>query len=84
MQVATACAVAFYKLQRPVRTYLNRTTDITMVGGRHPMKITYTVGFKRSGKITALKFYTLIDAGIYEDASIIMPSNILGSLRRYD
>ncbi|XVF05029.1 hypothetical protein REPUB_Repub05bG0136100 [Reevesia pubescens] len=82
--VAAACSVAAYKLQCPVRMYLNRTTDMIMAGGRHPMKITYSVGFKTSGKITALKLEMLIDAGVYSDASILMPTLILGSLRRYD
>ncbi|XVE79119.1 hypothetical protein DITRI_Ditri14bG0032500 [Diplodiscus trichospermus] len=82
--VAAACAVAAYKLQRPVRMYLNRMTDMIMAGGRHPMKITYSVGFKTSGKITALKLDILIDAGVFADSSVLMPSLILGSLRRYD
>ncbi|OMO91070.1 Aldehyde oxidase/xanthine dehydrogenase, a/b hammerhead [Corchorus capsularis] len=41
--VATACAVAAYKLQRPLRIYMNRKTDMIMAGGRHPMKITYSI-----------------------------------------
>ncbi|KAL2926056.1 Indole-3-acetaldehyde oxidase [Bienertia sinuspersici] len=52
--VATACALAAHKLRRPVRMYLNRKTDMIMAGGRHPMKISYSVGFKLDGKITAL------------------------------
>ncbi|XP_021278309.1 indole-3-acetaldehyde oxidase-like [Herrania umbratica] len=82
--VATACALAAYKLKRPVRIYLNRKTDMIMAGGRHPMKITYTVGFKSNGKITALKLDILIDAGIYSDVSVIMPQHMLGTLRKYD
>ncbi|XWS73780.1 hypothetical protein CRYUN_Cryun02cG0158600 [Craigia yunnanensis] len=84
MPVAAACAVAAYKLQRPVRMYLNRNTDMVMAGGRHPMKVTYSVGFKTSGKITALKLDILIDAGVFPDTSILMPSLMLGPLRRYD
>ncbi|MBA0577806.1 hypothetical protein Golob_024012, partial [Gossypium lobatum] len=64
MPVSTACALAAYKLQRPVRMYVNRQTDMIMAGGRHPMKITYSVGFKGNGKITALRLDILIDAGI--------------------
>ncbi|KAE8700231.1 Indole-3-acetaldehyde oxidase [Hibiscus syriacus] len=82
--VATACAVAAYKLQRPVRTYVNRKADMIMAGGRHPMKITYTVGFKDSGKITALKLDVLVDAGAFPDASIVIPGTIVGSLKKYD
>ncbi|GAB2285672.1 aryl-alcohol oxidase 3 [Dionaea muscipula] len=82
--VAAACAVAAYKLGRPVRIYVNRKTDMIMVGGRHPMKITYTVGFKSDGKITALHLDVLIDAGMSEDISPALPLNIVGSLRKYD
>ncbi|XVF47060.1 hypothetical protein PTKIN_Ptkin03bG0078700 [Pterospermum kingtungense] len=82
--VATACALAAYKLQRPVRIYMNRKTDMIMAGGRHPMKITYSVGFKSNGKITALKLDILIDAGIYSDVSFIMPEHMAGTLRKYD
>ncbi|XP_022731818.1 indole-3-acetaldehyde oxidase-like [Durio zibethinus] len=82
--VATACALATYKLQRPVRIYMNRKTDMIMAGGRHPMKITYSVGFKSNGKITALKLDILIDAGIYPDVSLVMPEHIVGTLKKYD
>ncbi|XVE59721.1 hypothetical protein DITRI_Ditri05aG0069100 [Diplodiscus trichospermus] len=82
--VATACALAAYKLQRPVRIYMNRKTDMIMAGGRHPMAITYSVGFKTNGKITALKVDILLDAGIYQDISLVMPEQILGALKKYD
>ncbi|XVF69320.1 hypothetical protein PTKIN_Ptkin11bG0071400 [Pterospermum kingtungense] len=82
--VATACAVAAYKLQRPVRIYVNRKTDMIMAGGRHPMKITYSVGFKANGKITALKLDILIDSGMFVDASPVMPKCILSALKKYD
>ncbi|XP_022730137.1 abscisic-aldehyde oxidase-like isoform X2 [Durio zibethinus] len=84
MAVATACAVAAYKLQRPVRIYVNRKTDMIMSGGRHPMKITYSVGFKANGKITALKLDILIDSGMFVDVSPIMPMHMLGALKKYD
>ncbi|KAK3002880.1 hypothetical protein RJ639_019650 [Escallonia herrerae] len=82
--VATACALAAHKLRRPVRIYLNRKTDMIMAGGRHPMKITYSVGFKSNGKITALHLDILINAGISADISPIMPRNMLGTLKKYD
>lgn len=83
-QVATACALAAYKLQRPVRIYLDRKTDMIIAGGRHPMKITYSVGFKSDGKITALHLDVLINAGIGADISPIMPSNMVNPLKKYD
>ncbi|XWS73778.1 hypothetical protein CRYUN_Cryun02cG0158400 [Craigia yunnanensis] len=82
--VATACAVAAHKLHRPVRIYVDRKTDMIMSGGRHPMKITYSVGFKANGKITALKLDILIDAGMFVDVSPIMPMHMLGALKKYD
>ncbi|KAM4083929.1 hypothetical protein ACB094_08G094000 [Castanea mollissima] len=84
MPVATACALAAHKLRRPVRIYLDRKTDMVMAGGRHPMKITYSVGFKSNGKITALQLDILINAGLSPDISPIMPHNILGPLKKYD
>ncbi|XP_028801323.1 indole-3-acetaldehyde oxidase [Neltuma alba] len=81
---ATACALAAHKLRRPVRMYVNRKTDMIMAGGRHPMKITYNVGFKSNGKITALELKILIDAGIYPDLSPMIPHTIVGALKKYD
>ncbi|XP_060197137.1 abscisic-aldehyde oxidase-like isoform X2 [Lycium barbarum] len=84
MPVSTACALAALKLQRPVRIYVNRKTDMIMAGGRHPMKITYTVGFKSNGKITALHLDILVNAGITEDVSPVIPSNFIAALKKYD
>ncbi|KAM7528391.1 hypothetical protein LguiB_031801 [Lonicera macranthoides] len=84
MPIAAASALAAHKLRRPVRIYVNRKTDMIMAGGRHPMKITYRVGFKSNGKITALHLEILINVGIAIDVSPILPGNILGSLKKYD
>ncbi|PIA54130.1 hypothetical protein AQUCO_00900595v1 [Aquilegia coerulea] len=84
MPVAAACALAAHKLCRPVRIYVNRKTDMIMAGGRHPMKINYSVGFKSDGKITALHLDILINAGISEDISPMLPHNILGIVRQYN
>lgn len=48
------------------------------------MKITYDVGFKSTGKITALHLDILINAGISQDISPVMPSNMVGALKKYD
>ena len=48
------------------------------------MEITYSVGFKTNGKITALKLDILLDAGIYQDVSLIIPEQVLGALKKYD
>ncbi|KAH7541869.1 hypothetical protein FEM48_Zijuj02G0013200 [Ziziphus jujuba var. spinosa] len=84
LHVATACALAAHKLHRPVRMYMNRKADMIMAGGRHPMKITYNVGFKSDGKITALQLEILIDAGMSLDVSPIIVSNLLNGLKKYD
>ncbi|GMN46983.1 hypothetical protein TIFTF001_016162 [Ficus carica] len=84
MAIATACALAAHKLCRPVRMYVDRKTDMVMAGGRHPMKITYSVGFKSDGKITALQLEILINAGMSVDVSPIIPSTMLGTLKKYD
>ncbi|KAL1307789.1 hypothetical protein HN51_049689 [Arachis hypogaea] len=82
--VAASCALAAHKLRRPVRMYLNRKADMIIAGGRHPMKITYSVGFRNDGKITALELQILVNAGIYVDISAIMPHNIVGAIKKYD
>ncbi|XP_072951281.1 indole-3-acetaldehyde oxidase-like [Typha angustifolia] len=84
LPVATACALAAYKLRRPVRMYLDRKTDMIMTGGRHPMKVSYSVGFKTDGKITALHIDLLINAGITKDVSPVIPHNLIGALKKYN
>jgi xanthine dehydrogenase molybdopterin-binding subunit B len=83
-QVACACAVAAFKLRRPVRMYLDRKTDMIIAGGRHPMKVKYSVGFKSDGKITALHLDLGINAGISPDVSPLMPPAIIGALKKYN
>ncbi|KAF7815425.1 indole-3-acetaldehyde oxidase-like [Senna tora] len=82
--IATSCALAAYKLRRPVRMYMNRKTDMIMAGGRHPMKIVYNVGFKNNGKITALDITILVNAGVYVDLSFLIPNNFVTALKKYD
>ncbi|KAI3823458.1 hypothetical protein L1987_04894 [Smallanthus sonchifolius] len=84
MPVATACALAAFRLRRPVRTYVNRKTDMIMAGGRHPMKINYTIGFKSNGKITALHLDILINAGMSADVSPMLPWNMSCALKKYN
>ncbi|KFK38678.1 hypothetical protein AALP_AA3G146400 [Arabis alpina] len=61
MPVAAACALPASKMQRTV--YVNRRTDMITTGGRHPMKVTYSVGFKSNGNVTGLDVEVLVDAG---------------------
>ncbi|KAK1604793.1 hypothetical protein QYE76_028466 [Lolium multiflorum] len=82
--VACACALAAYKLRRPVRMYLDRKTDMIMAGGRHPMKVKYNVGFKSDGTLTALHMDLGINAGISPDVSPLLPASIVGALKKYN
>ncbi|KAM0919400.1 hypothetical protein ACQ4PT_008302 [Festuca glaucescens] len=84
MHVASACAIAAFKLRRPVRMFLDRKTDMIMAGGRHPMKVKYSVGFKSDGRVTALHLDLGINAGISPDYSPVMPNAVIGSLKKYN
>jgi xanthine dehydrogenase small subunit len=57
---AAAAAVAAAKLQRPVRLALDRNTDMTMLGGRHPYEGRYWVSFDPDGTIQKwrMNFYS--------------------------
>lgn len=48
------------------------------------MKINYTTGFKSNGKIRALHLDILINAGMSSDISPMLPSNMIGTLKKYD
>lgn len=84
LPVATACALAAFKLRRPVRMYLDRKTDMIMTGGRHPMKICYSIGFKSDGRITGLHVDLFINAGMSMDVSPIIPHNFVEALKKYN
>ncbi|RLN19387.1 hypothetical protein C2845_PM02G45470 [Panicum miliaceum] len=83
MHVACACAVAAFKLRRPVKMYLDRKTDMIIAGGRHPMKAKYSIGFKSDGKITAIHLDLGLNAGIALDLSALLPSAIIGGFKKY-
>jgi indole-3-acetaldehyde oxidase len=64
--------------------YLDRKTDMIMAGGRHPMKVKYSVGFKSNGKITALHLDLGINGGISPDMSPMIAAPVIGSLKKYN
>ncbi len=72
-----ACALAAYKLRRPVRTSLDRNTDMTFIGGRSPTTSTFSVAFTKEGRITALKTQILIEAGYEADFSSFLPGKLI-------
>ncbi|XP_024376895.1 probable aldehyde oxidase 3 [Physcomitrium patens] len=84
MQIAAAVAVAAFKLRRPVRVSLDRNTDMQMVGGRAPTKTNFTVGFTKTGKITALKAKTLVESGWFVDNNDFNPMLITSGMKKYN
>ncbi|XP_055833431.1 aldehyde oxidase 4-like [Solanum dulcamara] len=84
MPVSTACALAAYKLRCPVRIYVNRNTDMVIIGGRHPLKVTYSVGFKSNGKITALYADILVNGGISDDITPVIAAHVIAALKKYN
>jgi len=60
--IASLCAVAAKKEQRPVRCMLNRDEDMMTSGQRHPTQARWKVGVMNNGKLIAF------DADIYNNA----------------
>ena len=52
-------------LKRPVKVSLNRDESIRMHPKRHPMRMKYTVGCNKDGKLSILKADILGDTGAY-------------------
>jgi selenium-dependent xanthine dehydrogenase len=52
-------------LQKPVKVTLNREESILMHPKRHPMRMKYTLGCNKEGKLTVLKADILGDTGAY-------------------
>ena len=65
MSVQGHAAVAAYLLQKPVKILLTRDESIIMHPKRHPMRMRYTLGCNKEGKLTVLKADILGDTGAY-------------------
>ena len=65
MSVQGHAAVAAYLLQKPVKILLTRDESIIMHPKRHPMRMKYTLGCNKEGKLTVLKVDILGDTGAY-------------------
>ncbi len=65
MSVQGHAAVAAYILQKPVKILLTRDESIIMHPKRHPMRMKYTLGCDKEGKLTVLKADILGDTGAY-------------------
>ncbi len=58
-------ALAAMKSGRPVRLVFTREESIVSTAKRHPARITYRMGFKDDGRITAADFHMVSDGGAY-------------------
>ncbi|XP_071996090.1 xanthine dehydrogenase/oxidase isoform X3 [Engystomops pustulosus] len=67
--LSTAVALAAHSTGRPVRCMLDRDEDMLITGGRHPYLARYKVGFKKTGRITALDVTYYANAGNSYDLS---------------
>lgn len=58
-------ALYSYILKKPVKVLLTRDESILMHPKRHPIKMNYTVGCNKEGKLTVLKADMIGDTGAY-------------------
>lgn len=58
-------ALAAIRTGRPVRLVFTREESIAASAKRHPARITYRMGLKNDGRITAASFHMLSDGGAY-------------------
>ena len=65
LSVQGHAALYSYLLKKPVKVYLNRDESIIMHPKRHPMRMKYTLGCNKKGKLTVLKADILGDTGAY-------------------
>ncbi|MGD8307332.1 MAG: selenium-dependent xanthine dehydrogenase [Ignavibacteria bacterium] len=65
LSVQGHAALFSYLLQKPVKVLLTRDESIIMHPKRHPIKMNYTLGCNRDGKLTVLKAYMIGDTGAY-------------------
>jgi aldehyde oxidoreductase len=65
LSVQGHAALYSYLLKKPVKVYLNRDESIIMHPKRHPLRMNYTLGCNKNGKLTVLKADILGDTGAY-------------------
>lgn len=66
---STACAIAAWKLNRPVHLDMDRETNFIMCGNRHPFEGKYHSKFNSDGKITGLEINYFSNGGNTYDMS---------------
>ena len=63
LSLASTCAVAAVKLNRPVRVVLDIENMIEMCASRIPYLISYEAGYDDTGKLLALKMHLILNVG---------------------
>lgn len=58
-------ALAAMKTHRPVKLVFTREESIIVSAKRHPSRVTYKMGLKKDGRITAVSFTMISDGGAY-------------------
>ncbi|MFC6487872.1 molybdopterin-dependent oxidoreductase [Nitratireductor sp. GCM10026969] len=58
-------ALSAMKSGRPVRLVFTREESVISTAKRHPARITYRMGLKKDGRITAVSFRMISDGGAY-------------------
>lgn len=58
-------ALAAMKTGRPVKLVFTREESIATTAKRHPSRVTYKMGLKNDGRITAVEFKMISDGGAY-------------------
>ncbi|KAF6205375.1 hypothetical protein GE061_019546 [Apolygus lucorum] len=76
--VSTACAVAAYKLQRPVRMVVDMETNFKVMSHRYPNLANYEVAVNKFGKIQYLNvdFYENYGCSINDDLTPLIQDSI--------
>ncbi|CAF1272832.1 unnamed protein product [Rotaria sordida] len=69
LPLCLATAVAAVKLNCPVRLNLDRSTDMSITGHRHPFKIKYKIAFNNEGRFLGLDIQMWSNAGCTLDVS---------------
>lgn len=63
--IAALCALASYKVGRPVILDYDREEDMLSTTKRHPSKIRIKIGVDEEGKFTAIEAKVVLDGGAY-------------------
>ncbi|XP_067007430.2 uncharacterized protein [Anabrus simplex] len=82
--VACACAVAAYKLNRPVRIVMSLENNMKAIGKRYPASVDYEVQCNDKGKIQSLKATLYQNSGCNYNESCLEDFTVDGFKGGYD